>query len=213
MFFIIEGVSAAGKSCLLNALQKLFVVHYPKATKLFISEHFTQRSLEHLRDGKTLSFSSIKKNLNTILSLLEGFDQRLKQSKFAHNPMLLQGSIERFHLTYLADGWIDLNLGKKTAARLSKIQCQQVVLKIPPSLMEERIFSTIKYRNIEWQKYLVSLGSKKEVMAHFIKWQERLHTYAQIIEEIIPTIYFDTREANWDALAKNLYDLTTQENG
>ncbi len=63
MFFIIEGVSAAGKSCLLNALQKLFVVHYPKATKLFISEHFTQRSLEHLRDGKTLSFGSSGKSV------------------------------------------------------------------------------------------------------------------------------------------------------
>ncbi|PWU16423.1 MAG: hypothetical protein C5B45_00515 [Chlamydiae bacterium] len=61
MFFIIEGVSGAGKSCLLNALQKLFVTHYPKATKLFISEHFTQRSLEHLPGEKVFLILPLKK--------------------------------------------------------------------------------------------------------------------------------------------------------
>ena len=211
MFFIIEGVSGAGKSCLLNALQKLFVTHYPKATKLFISEHFTQRSLEHLRDGKSLASSAIEESLDATLSVLEGFDQRLNQSKFAHNPMLLQGSIERFHLTYLTEGWIDLKLGKKIATRLSKLECQQVILKIPPSLIEERIFSTVKYRNVEWEKYLSSLGSKKEVTTYFSKWQERLHAYAQVMEKFIPTLYLDTKEQNWNTLAKTLYDLTTNE--
>ncbi|PWU16422.1 MAG: hypothetical protein C5B45_00510 [Chlamydiae bacterium] len=134
----------------------------------------------------------------------EGFDRRLHQSKFAHNPMLLQGSIERFHLTYLTEGWIDLKLGKKIATRLSKLQRQQAVLKIPSSLLEERIFSTVKYRNVEWEKYLSSLGSKKEIMTHFSKWQERLHAYAQVIEKCIPILYLDTKEQNWDAFGKNL---------
>ncbi|HEV3269837.1 MAG TPA: hypothetical protein VGZ69_04225 [Candidatus Rhabdochlamydia sp.] len=76
------------------------------------------------------------------------------------------------------------------------------------ALIEERVFSTIKYRNIEWEKYLSNLGSKKEVATHFSKWQERLHSYAQIMEKFIPTLYLDAKEQNWDTLAKTLYDLT-----
>ena len=209
MFFIIEGVTAAGKSCLLSALQNLSVTYYPKATKLFISEHFTQRNFEHLCGEENL-FSAVQENLDTTLLVLEEFQGKLNQSKFVQKKTLLQGSIERFYLTYLVEGLINLKLAKEIAVRLKCIRCQQVILKIPPALIEERVFSTVKYRNQDWQEYLDSLGSRKQIVKYFTEWQKKLLTYAQEMELMIPTLYLNTEKEDWNTLAKTLYELITK---
>ena len=49
---ILDGVSASGKSSILNLVQQRIVKEYPSSTKLFISEHYTQRMLEHKLEAK-----------------------------------------------------------------------------------------------------------------------------------------------------------------
>ncbi len=44
--WIIEGVVGSGKTTLIREMQQLLAIKYPARTKIYISEHYTERVLE-----------------------------------------------------------------------------------------------------------------------------------------------------------------------
>ena len=83
---ILDGVSASGKSSILALVQQRIVKEYPSSTKLFISEHYTQRMLEHELEAKTLSADHVEQHVDEIIDNLDRYQDMLNKSKFANNP-------------------------------------------------------------------------------------------------------------------------------
>ena len=76
----------------------------PHSTKLFISEHYTQRMLEHALENNTLNSQMVKRHIDQIIDQLQMYQLMLDESKFTMKPSGAQAfvTIERFLLTFLA---------------------------------------------------------------------------------------------------------------
>jgi type IV secretory pathway ATPase VirB11/archaellum biosynthesis ATPase len=53
--WIMEGTVASGKTTLIQALQQILIAKYPPRTKIFISEHYTERVLEDQKASGNLT--------------------------------------------------------------------------------------------------------------------------------------------------------------
>ena len=70
---IIDGVSATGKSTILRGIQKSISKAYPDSTRLFLSEHFIQRMLEHLAQAGKLTTSDAQSHVDAIIYSIQTF--------------------------------------------------------------------------------------------------------------------------------------------
>jgi len=57
---IIDGVTASGKTSIIKNLNISLSESKPPMTKFFISEHYTERMLEHLKDDDQLIGGEVK---------------------------------------------------------------------------------------------------------------------------------------------------------
>lgn len=177
---IIDGVTASGKTSVLKILKQSLEASKPEMSKIFLSEHYTQRMLEHKKESGDLCFNDVKIHINEILNSLKVYDAMLKKSKFNNDPRgaELLVVLERFFLTHM----IELNLNNEEEKYLLNIyneleeyNVKQFLLVIPEELMRDRIMSTLKYRNEYWEQFLYSLGkTEDDIVKYFIDWQRKM---------------------------------------
>jgi thymidylate kinase len=67
---IVEGVTASGKSTLLRLLQRHLADEHPSRTKLFLSEHYTERILEDAKARGTLTFEQALSHMTDVVATL-----------------------------------------------------------------------------------------------------------------------------------------------
>jgi thymidylate kinase len=100
---IIDGVATSAKTTILKYLHNKIVENNPTIAKFFVSEHYTERMLEHLKESEELDGARIKKHIENIIQALAVFQNMLKQSKFNNNPKGVDSfvALERFILTHM----------------------------------------------------------------------------------------------------------------
>lgn len=209
---IIDGVVASGKSSIIKYLQQKLVEVYPYRSKFFLSEHYTERMLEELKENNLLAARQAKRHIQTILDTLQRYDEMLKKSKFKDNPknaeLILV--VERFILTHLASlkdkrGY-SLKEARQQFSLIKKFNIKQVVLVIPEEFLKERIMSTINHRNNEWREFLYSKGNEGQIIKRFRDWQDKLVEYANSFSDLIETITIEIGHTNYKQYAKNILD-------
>lgn len=67
---IIEGVTASGKSSIFRQIQRNLLDKQPANTKLLLSEHYTERTLEHLMHAGELTEDRVIAHLRGLLEPL-----------------------------------------------------------------------------------------------------------------------------------------------
>lgn len=72
---IIDGVAASGKTTILKHLHNKINENNPTITKFFVSEHYTERMLEHLKESGELDGLHIKKHIENIIQALAVFSK------------------------------------------------------------------------------------------------------------------------------------------
>jgi hypothetical protein len=206
---ILEGVTAAGKTRLLGHLQRL-LADRSSNTKVVISEHYTERMLEHRWEAGTLSEDEVLVHLNEVLDVLEPFRRAKSVSKFAGrggNTTVLV-VLERFLLGFfptlrLLDPrrW---ELTPRLTADIAKLYeraesygLRRVVLRIEPAAMRDRVLSTKAHRNQAWGDYLSKIGDEAAIVDHFIRWQDILLETCRTLEDIIQPTFIDVG-MGWD---------------
>jgi len=210
---IIDGVVASGKSAILRFLDKKITEREPSLSRIFLSEHYTQRMLEHLRDEGKLSGNHIIRHIDSIISSLENFHQMLNNSKFKDNPKKadLFVILERFILTHLSSNelsknYYDLDAAKKHFAKIASFNISQLALIIPEDLMEDRIMSTINYRNDKWKEFLFSLGDKDDIANYYKNWQRRFIENIEQCKSIINTIIIEVKDNDFEGYSEVIMD-------
>lgn len=209
---IIDGVAASGKTSILKLLQKKIIEEKPNISKLFISEHYTQRMLEHLAENGKLNGAHVKNHVSDIIRALNVFQDMLKKSKFINNPKGAEMVVilERFILTHLSAAPLEDHYKheeiSKHFQKLSDLGFSQVVLAIPEDKILERIMSTTKYRNDKWKEYLLSKGTESQIKEYYENWQKRILNYVNKYKNDIQTEIITVVDNDYSAMANMIYE-------
>lgn len=209
---IIDGVAAAGKTTVLQLLQAKLVSDNPGSTKLFISEHYTQRMLEHKLHSDTLNTDEVIRHIATLCETLYPFQIMLNNSKFAQNPSGAEVfvTIERFILTYLAtqpNQFDDSQIEelRKIFKRLSNHSIRQYILVLSPQKIKENVSKTLIHRNEKWAEFIESKGGLEKAVEDYEAWQNELIRFSKVFSRDISTEYIQVDEKSYDEIAEYIY--------
>lgn len=210
---ILEGISASGKSSILTLIQQRILQEYPSSTKLFISEHYTQRMLEHKLESQSLASDDVKDHVDKIISNLSTYQDMLDQSKFAGR---LSGAdafvtIERFLLTFLAtQGVITADYpeesAKKQLSQLSELNIRQYLLVLSENTLRDHIARTLTHRNDQWAHYVESKGGIDKLTSESLEWQNNFLSQAKRFNDIIRTETVEVEGWNYEEIANRIFE-------
>lgn len=200
---IIDGVAASGKSTILKNIHSKIIEVKPSMTKFFISEHYTERMLEHLKERGELDGSHIKDHISQIIESIVTYQNMLNNSKFSSNPSGADifVTLERFLLTHFTsmdiEGTYSLKEAESHFDSLNKLGIKQIALVIPESRLKDSIMSTLNYRNDKWKEYLYSKGNEEEIIAHYSNWQSKFLYYIDKFKNHIDTKVIEIKDNNY----------------
>ncbi len=185
----LEGVSTSGKSTISKHMRVGLQSDRPSSSLLFLSEHYTQRALEHLKESQSITSEILFTHLSKILDTLEHYQKLLNQSKFVENPgnaeMFIIG--ERFLITHLIDSCIiSVDQQKDLLQRLYSLNIKYIVIKIPEDEMSQRISSSMERRDQKWREYLLRrCGGMDGIIKYHIDWQNKCLKFADDFANIM----------------------------
>lgn len=210
---IIEGISASGKSTILNKVQSMLNANMSSSTKLFISEHYTQRMLEHEVESGVISADKISKHIDSIINNLSIYQRLIDKSKFANRPSGAEvyTTIERFLLTFITAHPTILNnetfikVAKKQMQKLSKLNIAQYVLILPDDKIQEYLTDTLKRRNKAWENYINQKGGITKMSVQAQDLQHRLLAASSHFNDCMKTNLITVADWNYDDIARTIY--------
>lgn len=218
---ILEGVTGSGKTRIFGHLQRMLTAERPSNTKIFLSEHYTERVLEHQRESGTLTPAVVLDHLQRMIGMLESLRSAKAASKFSGrggNATVLV-VVERFLLGQVAlmstsdpSSWrVSPPLVDAIAALYRRIDAcglRTIVLRVLPDAMRDRVLSTRRYRNAAWCDYLASLGDDDAIVARYTAVQNTMLEHSRSLEAIVqPTfteIGADWEDDQYEAVADDL---------
>lgn len=208
---IIDGVAGSGKTTIIKSLNQRIFEKEPLASRIFLSEHYTQRILENPDGQIKPTKDRINNHIENIISSLEMFQAMLIGSKFADDPGQadLFVVLERFvltHLTSLPESY-GLNEATQHLQKLSSLNFIQIALITPEEMMTERVLSTFKYRNDKWKDYLYSIGNEEEIVKYYLDWQRKFLSYVDLCKNSISTFVIEIKNNNFDSYAQKIMNL------
>ncbi|KAA5597306.1 hypothetical protein [Blastochloris sulfoviridis] len=199
--FIIEGVTGVGKSIVFKRMQALIGERHPANTKLLLSEHYTERVLEHAKEAGTLTEEQVAKHLVDLMAVPAMLKSMLEGSKFRGragnaSPIVL---MERFLLSHVANMRM-LGLGQwqrnhdfvaRLYAQADDCQIVRIVLRCRDEELPARVLSTRRHRNTHWSSHLDSLGDDSQIADFYRCWQRHLLDFAETHATTIQPVYVD----------------------
>jgi hypothetical protein len=212
---VLEGVTASGKTRLLAAVQRQLVAKRPSATKLVLSEHYTDRLLEEPRKHGKLAFSEALHHVHDVISTIRTLDRLQRGGKFAGRggDSDVYVIVERFlgsHAAYLARGGVFPTPAEHDAVvalyrEMAEAGLRTVVLRLPADVLPAAVLDTRKHRSTAWRAFLGSHGpDDTAIAAAFAAWQEALlGFYASLPAELRPHVV-DVPDPRDDAAAERL---------
>lgn len=216
---VIEGVSAIGKSTILQGIQQKVNEAYPNSTKLYISEHYTQRMLEHLLEKNELESVTIRKHVDRVIKNVKMYQDMLDQSKFSAHPSGAQAfvTVERFLFTYLmmSDNALRTPYSRRTAARQFKammdLNFTQYLLVASPSKLKDNISKTLTHRNDAWASYVASKGGVDTITETSLNWQKNMVELSNQYKKYLPTRIIEVDNKTYQEIIDEIFDYEFSE--
>lgn len=210
---VLEGVSASGKSTILRLIQNKILEEYPTSTKLFISEHYTQRMLEHELEAQKLTADHIRNHTNQIIHNLSIYQEMLDRSKFAKQPSGADifVTLERFLLTFLATHSdkmksYPLDEANRQFNKLNEMNIRQYLLVLSEQALKEHINRTLSHRNDQWSEYVKKRGGIDGIAKESLEWQNNFLNLIERFGRSIKTEIISIEDWDYEKVADFIYD-------
>jgi|HubBroStandDraft_6_1064221.scaffolds.fasta_scaffold115654_3 hypothetical protein len=214
---VVEGVVAAGKTTLLNQLQRRLVEARPSCTKLVLSEHYTERVLEDLKAAGTLTSTEVVAHSSGVLGLIETLNCMKATSKFADNATnaSIAVLVERWlgsHVANLAGmhrwewspDWPAFREIVRQCARLHQLGFRFLVLQVSFPQLRTRMERTLVHRNDEWRRYIHSQGGLDAAVERYAAWQDALVRFYDALPVPHQTVAVQDESDFFSSLAASL---------
>lgn len=206
---LIEGISGAGKTTVLNGLRGRLPSLAQEAHLLF-TEQYTQRLVTCTTDKAEL-YEIVTKLLSHYVTFLEGLKSRYDVSIFPSHPRRLSIDVaflfERFHLgQYILRGFAPDDTFSDLDSRLAVLGAKLVVLTIPENLIYERcVLSTQRFRGSGWKEYQAAWKlDNGGLVARYT--EEQLHLCRLARMSAIPLQVIDTADQDWVRIESEVFD-------
>lgn len=214
---ILDGVAAAGKSTTLQYLQSRIILEKAGSTKLFISEHYTQRVLEEKIHSGVLDAATLAAHIDLIVHGLGEYQQMLDSSKFAQKPARAEifVTVERFLLTYFATLPDILESYTKQKMRhqfteLASFGLAHYLLVLSPEKIRENISKTLAHRNAMWASHIESKGGLEKAVEEYVAWQQHLLDFSRYCVSDIRTEIIELKDQTYEEIANQIYEKEYQ---
>jgi hypothetical protein len=176
---IIEGVTGAGKSSTIGALQKMANFHLVDEDATFddfLSEFFVDP------DG------AARKARDRMMGILDDII----------SDDLGRVVLERFHFSMLAlgSGW---NWYREIDERCAALNCKVINMVLPPELIARRSLRRDEYGGEDWQRMIPYYGSEEKALS-VLRQAQRLRIEA-LGESHLESKSIETSEKAWDVYA------------
>jgi len=195
--FILEGISGSGKTTILRELLKSdrFINKY-YLSSIVLSEHQTQRVLEHKDREEGLTVLDNVSLLDQHVSYIEKLNDNLDQMQWCRTNqinMRIPYILERFHFTHVYQynhiEWSDV---ERIDSKLAELNCKVCVLTADSEILKERIFSG---RDAAWMNYIKRFGeTEDQIIKHFVDQQNMVLEMAKITQ--MDTLIIDTSNSS-----------------
>lgn len=179
---IIDGISLAGKSIVLQEIQKNLLKTQPNFSKLFISEHLTERFFEN----KHPSIDDIHRHVSRILHSGLTLKEMQEESPFS-NQNILTIFIERLFLTFMSRGLMTEAFFTENDKLIQRANIKNITLVIPERHIKERIETSLLHRNPRWKDFIETLGGVSMTVNHFSQQQEKMLALNTVLANYIET--------------------------
>ncbi|HEY7181610.1 MAG TPA: hypothetical protein VIC84_09335 [Blastocatellia bacterium] len=194
---IVEGVVASGKTTLIQNIQLALAEKYPACTKVFLSEHYTERVLEDKKAQRALTASEVIEHADSILSIVKQLAWLKSSSKFEMKTgnALIHVILERLVGSHFANlstlgAWglnsHDHHRIRDLYAALAELGFTVLILTIAEDRIEETIDRTRTRRNNAWSDYLNSIGDRMDVGRYYREWQQLLLQFYESLNLVCP---------------------------
>lgn len=199
---IIEGISGTGKTAVLESLMNHpYIKNIPAMSRMVLTEHHTQRTLELLEQRGLLEPSHHLSLMNDVITFIESLHQRTVSREWDHLDFQEQDFLfflERFHLTHVFRfphmSWDHVADIDHRLKQLGTILC---LLTVSAETLEKRLFSR---RNECWLNYLKRYGNTKTaVVDSFMNTQQIAVNLGELSN--LPLIRLDTTDLSADDVA------------
>jgi hypothetical protein len=214
---ILDGVAAAGKSTTLQHLQTKIITEKAGSTKLFISEHYTQRMLEDKLHSGQLTAPLLKEHVDTLIDGLVSYQRMLENSKFAASPSRAEAfvTIERFLLTFFATlpdilQEYGVATAKQQFSALASCGLTHYLIVLSPEKIRANVTQTLTHRNEFWTAHIESKGGLEKAIAEYVDWQTKLLDFARLFEDQIKTEIIELKDQSYEAVADEIYGKVFQ---
>ncbi|MEI7600735.1 MAG: hypothetical protein WCJ41_15615 [Aestuariivirga sp.] len=184
---IIDGISCAGKSLLLANLQRVAQQGAVNFSKLFISEHLTERVFE----GLAPTSSDVRAHTLRLLDVAYGLRSILSDSPFAERPRTLSMVIERLFLTFMSRGLLTLDFFAEHRELLHALAPRHVFLVVPEGEIERRIVDSMERRSPLWANFISSLGGAQTAAHRFATQQAAMASANAALPDTIAKLTFE----------------------
>lgn len=214
---IIDGVAAAGKSATLQRLQTRIIREKEGSTKLFVSEHYTQRVLEDKMYSGQLDAVTLAKHIDSLILGLGEYQEMLAKSKFSLKPSRAEVyvTIERFLLTYFAT--LPAILERYTLAKarhqfeqLASYGIAHYLIVLSQKKIQENVAKTLTHRNAHWAAHIEMKGGLQKATQEYIAWQEKLLDFAKLFEHCIRIEIIELEDKSYEEVANRIYEKEYQ---
>lgn len=180
---VIDGISASGKSLLLQALQRKALDQRPNFSTLVLTEHLTERFFEN----RNVSQTQVHLHVARILRVSDELKALQAESPFPEAGKRVTIMVERLFLTLMGRGLMTADFFSEHAALVESTAPQCVLLLVPPGQIEQRIAQTLTHRNTGWCAYIESLGGIERAAEHFERQQDKLLQLNELLSKYVPT--------------------------
>ncbi|CAG9001645.1 MAG: hypothetical protein CENE_03668 [Candidatus Celerinatantimonas neptuna] len=160
---IIDGISGAGKTLLLQGLQRVAQEQVPNYSKLIITEHMTERFFEKV----TPSVCDVHTHVARILRLVDQLQLVRAAGPFATHDRILTIAVERLFLTLISRRLMTSDFFVQEAELIASLKLRHVFLVVPDEQIEERIARSLSHRTKAWADYVDSLGGLRGAVQYF----------------------------------------------
>lgn len=181
---IIEGVTGAGKSSVINCLKESPMLK----NALFVSEDHTLGELFSELQNDSISPNKHLRRLDKVLIELES----------------VEGSIvlERFHHSYYALG-LDWKILRAIDERLVQFKFKTALLDMPESEFTKRSLKRVERKSEEWEQGFLKLyGNQKSAIEAFKESQQRRKDALKLSN--LKCQVFSTMEMDWARTSREI---------
>lgn len=181
---------------MLRTLQSMVNDSCPNFTKVYLTEHLTERYFE----STSPTVADVHEHVAHVLQVVRDLQSLQRSGPFSANSKMLTITIERLFLTFASRNLLTTDFFVEHSGLIDALELKNLLLVVPNELIVDRIVISMQHRNQGWINYISRLGGVPGAVTHFRQQQDAMLRASDTLAAYMPVyqlIITDLDELTW----------------